>query len=254
MTRQRYPKAGDPNPVPSVHVVGLDGKETASFRPQPDDVLVFPELSWTPDSSAVALVKLDRVQTKAEVLLLPRAGGAPKLLLSESDPAWVNPMEPPRFLADGSGFLFLSERSGFRHLYRHAMDGALRNAVTKGDWMIDGPVEVDEKAGVAFFASTAKDPRERQIARVNLDGSGFAVLAAEPGTHSVLLSPSGRCFARHVLEPEHAAGAPAPGGGRRRAVARRSTRSRTPSPRSSSGPSRWAPSAAPTGRSSTRRS
>jgi len=75
------------------------------------------------------------------------------------------------------------------------MDGALRNAVTKGDWMIDGDVEVDEKAGVAYFASTVTDPRERQIARVNLDGSGFAVLSAEPGTHSVLLSPSGRHFA-----------------------------------------------------------
>jgi dipeptidyl-peptidase 4 len=195
VTRQRYPKAGDPNPVPSFHVVRLDGKETASYRPQPDDVLVFPEFSWTADSRSVAFVKLDRVQTRAEVFLLARDGGAPKPLLAESDPAWVNPMPPPRFLADGSGFLLVSERTGFRHLYRYAMDGTLRNAVTSGDWMIDGDVEVDEKAGVAWFASTLTDPRERQVARVNLDGSGFAVLSAEPGTHSVLLSPSGRHFA-----------------------------------------------------------
>ncbi|HUM01777.1 MAG TPA: DPP IV N-terminal domain-containing protein, partial [Thermoanaerobaculia bacterium] len=166
VTRQRYPKAGDPNPVPSVHVVGLDGKETASYRPQPDDVLFYPEFSWTADASAVSFVKLDRVQTAAEVFLLPRGGGAPRLLLAESDPAWVNPMEPPRFLADGSGFLFVSERTGFRHLYRYAMDGTLRNAVTQGDWMIDGPVEVDEKGGVALFAATIGDPRERQICRV----------------------------------------------------------------------------------------
>ncbi len=196
VTRQRYPKAGDPNPVPSVHLVEISGAK-ASARDATfanDDVLVYPEFSWTADSSAVSFVKLNRVQTKAEVLLLPRDGTAPKLLLSESDPAWVNPMEPPRFLADGSGFLFVSERTGFRHLYRYAMDGTLRNAVTKGDWMIDGPVEVDERAGVAFFASTVKDPRERQVCRVNLDGSGFAVLAAEPGTHSVVLSPSGRSY------------------------------------------------------------
>jgi dipeptidyl-peptidase-4 len=195
VTRQLYPNAGDPNPVPSVHVVGLDGKETASYRPQPEDVLVAPELSWTPDSKGVSFLHLDRVQTKAKVFLLPREGGAPKHLLTESDPAWINAIEPPRFLKDGSGFLFVSERTGFLHLYRYAMDGTLRNAVTKGDWMIDGPVEVDEKAGAAFFASTAKDPRERQVCRANLDGSGFSLLAVEPGTHSVLLSPSGRFFA-----------------------------------------------------------
>jgi len=193
---QRYPKAGDPNAVPSVHVVGLNGMETAAWTPEPDDVLVAPEFSWTPDAAAVSFLKLDRVQTRVDVYLLPRAGGKPRLLLSETDPAWINAdaLEPPRFLKDGSGFLFLSEASGFMHLRRHAADGSPRNSVTSGPWMIDGGWDVDEKAGVAYVVTTEKDPRERHVYRVRLDGTGLTRLTSEDGTHGLVLSPGGRWF------------------------------------------------------------
>ena len=196
LNRQRYPKAGDPNAIPSVHVVGLDGRESALFAPVPDDVLIAPVFSWTPDSSAVSFLKFDRVQTHVDVCLLSRVGGAPKLLLSESDPAWINAdhLEPPRFLKDGSGFLYLSEASGFAHLRLHGPDGTPKNSVTKGSWMIDDVWDVDEKGRVAYFVATEKDPRERHVYRVRLDGTGLTRLTKEEGTHGLVLSPGGRFF------------------------------------------------------------
>src|SRR5664280_1888402 len=190
---QRYPKAGDPNAIPSVHVVDLAGHETASFAPAPDDVYLAPELAWTADGKRVCFLLLDRPQTTLDVLLLPRTGSAPEKLLTETDAAWINAIEPPRFLADGT-FLFLSERTGFFHLYRYAADGTLRNAVTKGDWMIDGPWAVDEKAGLVWFTATERDPRERHVYRARLDGTGFARVTGEHGFHSLKLSPGGDSF------------------------------------------------------------
>ena len=190
---QRYPKAGDPNAIPSVHVVDLDGKETASFAPTPDDVYVAPQLAWTADGKQACFLVLDPPQTTLDVWLLPRAGGAPKKLLTETDAAWINALEPPHFLKDGS-FVFLSERSGFLHLYRHAANGTPMNAITKGDWMIDGPWSVDEKAGVVFFTATERDPRERHVYRVKLDGTGFQRLTKERGVHTLSLSPGGAFF------------------------------------------------------------
>jgi dipeptidyl-peptidase-4 len=190
---QRYPKAGDANAVPSVRIVDLDGKETASFTPAPDDVYVAPHLAWTADGKQACFLVLDRPQTTLDVWLLPRAGGAPKKLLTETDAAWINALEPPHFLPDGS-FLFRSERSGFQHLYRYAADATLRNAVTKGEWMIDGPWAPDEKAGVVYFTATEKDPRERHVYRVKLDGTGFQRLTEEHGVHTLLLAPGGAFF------------------------------------------------------------
>ena len=190
---QRYPKPGDDNAIPSVHVVDLNGRETGSYAPVPDDVYVAPELAWTSDGKEACFLVLNRAQTALDVFLLPRSGGVPRRLFTQTDPAWINAIEPPRFLADGT-FLFRSERTGFQHLERHSSDGTLLNAVTKGDWMIDGPWSVDEKAGLVFFVATEKDPRERHVYRVKLDGSGFQRITQERGTHSLIPAPSGGSF------------------------------------------------------------
>jgi dipeptidyl-peptidase 4 len=190
---QRYPKSGDPNAIPSVHVVDLAGQETASFAPAPDDVYVAPELAFTADGKDVCFLLLDRSQTTLEAFLISRSGGTPRKFLSETDAAWINAIEPPHFLADGT-FIFRSERTGFQHLYRYAKDGRLLNAVTRGDWMVDGPWTVDEKAGVVWFTATEKDARERHVYRARLDGTGFLRVTEEAGFHSLLVSPAGTFF------------------------------------------------------------
>ncbi len=190
---QRYPKAGDANAIPSVHVVDLAGNETAAYAPSPDDVYVAPEMAWTPDSKAVSFLLLDRPQTHLDVFLLSRMGGTPRPLLSESDPAWINAIAPPHFLKDGS-FVFLSERSGFFHLYRHAADGTPMNAITAGSWMIDGPWAVDETMGTVWFRANTKDPRERQVFVAKLDGSSMTRVTTEPGVHTLTSAPNAAYF------------------------------------------------------------
>lgn len=193
---QRYPKAGDPNATPSVGIVswrpGESGRRSTVAGFDGEDVLLGPSLSWTPDSSAVAFTKMDRTQTRIEAFLLPRAGGAPRSLLSETSASWINSHEPPLFLPDGSGFLWLSERSGFLHLWRYRMDGTLGGPLTEGAWAITDTPRLDAAAGAVFFTATAKDPRERHLYRVGLDGSGFAPLTSEKGTHQAIPSPGGR--------------------------------------------------------------
>jgi dipeptidyl-peptidase-4 len=190
---QKYPKAGDRNPVPSVHVVEVDGSGGQDIGFSPEDVLLGPEVSWSPDSRFVAYCKLDRTQTSLGLWFLPRKTGEPKLVLEEKDPAWINAIAPPSFLPDG-GFLWLSERSGFAHLYRYNRHGKLLNAVTKGNWMIDEEFTVDGKNGLVYLVGTEKNPRERHVYRVKLDGSRFQRLSQERGCHSLMLSPDGRFY------------------------------------------------------------
>ncbi len=71
---ERYPKAGDANAIPSVHVVDLAGKETASFAPSPDDVYVAPEMSWTRGRKG-GLLPPPRPAADAPGLAPPRTSG-----------------------------------------------------------------------------------------------------------------------------------------------------------------------------------
>lgn len=194
---QRYPKPGDPNASPSVRVVTWDpsGLATTSRSVSYDGErdLLGPELAWTPDSSAVAYTKMDRTQTAIEAFLLDRSGHAgPRSLLRETSESWINAHEPPLFLPDGSGFLWLSERSGFLHLWRYRMDGTLVGPVTKGEWTITDTPRLDARAGTVTFTATEADPRERHLYRVRLDGTGLTRLTSGKGTHAAIPSPDGR--------------------------------------------------------------
>jgi dipeptidyl-peptidase-4 len=210
---QRYPTAGAPNAVVRLGVVGIgkDGspgpERLLSF--EPDDVYVAPQLSWTPDSRGLAFQLLDRAQDRLDLRLVAvpdsPAGplGTPRTVLTERSRTWVNLLAPPRFLKDGRRFLWLSERDGFEHVYVCDLAGGCR-AVTQGPWMVDSrssstepppPLVLDEGTGFLYFVATEKDPRERHLYRIRLDGTGRARLTSEPGTHRVLPSPDGRFYA-----------------------------------------------------------
>jgi dipeptidyl-peptidase-4 len=201
LTEERFPQSGDPNPVPSLHVVSVEGSEPQSWTLSGAKSVEYfgPSFSWTPDSKAVAFLTLDRAQDELSVHLWDAAAGAHRLLLTEKDAYWINSLEPPRFLGDNQRFLWLSERDGWMHLYLYGLDGTLQRQLTQGNWMIDHPrfqnspiIGLDEKGGWAYFIATTPDPRERHLYRVGLQGSGLERLSHQPGMHAFSLSPDGR--------------------------------------------------------------
>jgi dipeptidyl-peptidase-4 len=204
---QRYPRAGRPNPKVRVGVVGVtsDGPETAWVAVDPASYEYVARVQWLPDSKRLSVQTMPRTQNRLTLHVVDRDGQAPRVVLEESDDAWVNIHDDLRFLGDGEEFLWASERDGFAHLYRYRLDGALVNRVTSGEWAIrssgDGPfwlrqalVGVDEEAGWVYFTALEKASTESHLYRVRLDGTGFERLTREDGTHTIDVSPDGRFY------------------------------------------------------------
>lgn len=194
LIRQRYPKAGDPNAVPSVHVVtvGERASKISTIPLKATVEYVGPDFSWTPDSSEICFLTLNRAQNELTVHLWNPASGEDRTLLVEKDPYWINSIVPPHFLGDGRRFLWLSERTGFLHLYLYNRDGTLVQPLTRGEWMIDGAFEANAQGDWVFFTATEKDPRERHLYRVRTDGAGFERISKEAGVHKLNPSSDGR--------------------------------------------------------------
>jgi dipeptidyl-peptidase 4 len=188
-----YPKAGDPNPLAKLAIVStIDGATTWVDTNRYTDFLIV-NAGWTPDSRAVIYQIQDRQQTWLDLNLADRAAGTAKTLFRESSKAWVerwaDESADPVWLKDGS-FLWLSERTGWRHLYHYTPDGTLIKQVTDGAWEVRSVQGVDRTGDWIYFSGTERTVLGDDVYRIHLDGAGLQRISSSPGHHYALFNPA----------------------------------------------------------------
>jgi dipeptidyl-peptidase 4 len=192
LEEQRYPRAGDPNPgvrLGLVDVAGGTPRWIDLARYTADEPLLV-GVAWSPDGRRLVFQVQDRIQTWLDLDEADADTLRVRTLLREKTKAWVDaPDAGPAWLADGS-FLWLSERTGWRHLYRYRADGTLLGALTQGDWEVRKLHGVDGRGGWAYFSGTEHSPIGADVYRVHLDGSGRERLSRADGTHAPSFNPS----------------------------------------------------------------
>jgi dipeptidyl-peptidase 4 len=190
----KYPVAGAPNPTVELGVVDAAGGSTRwvnNFKYQGGEFLIT-RVGWTPDSKKLVYEVQDREQTWLDLNLATNLD-TPQTLIHETSKAWVNLSELPSWLKDGS-FLWESERTGWKHLYRYTADGKLMGAVTSGEWEIRKFFGIDEANGYLYFSSDEFSEIGSQTYRSKLDGTGRTRITQGEGTHSVNFNPQFSLF------------------------------------------------------------
>jgi dipeptidyl-peptidase-4 len=191
---ERYPVGGGNNPIVHVYVVDAAGGKARQMDTGAETNQYIPRVQWLTDSKRLAIERMNRKQTQIELLVADAASGKSSAVLTDKDDYWINVSDDLYFFKDGKRFLWSSERSGYRHFYLYDLAGKLLGQLTKGEWEVSKLEGVDEAKGIVYFTATEKTPLERHLYRVNLDGSGFARITREDGTHGVAVSPSATAF------------------------------------------------------------
>lgn len=192
----RYPFAGKDNARVRLGVVSIDGGEPVWMDLGADPDIYLARVNWLPDGSLTAQVE-NREQTRLDLLRFD-SSGQPGLLLSETNEVWINLHNAFRALKTGpfaGGFIWASERTGFRHLYLYNGQAELLHPLTTGDWMVDDVIGIDEDNSILYFTATMHSPLESHLYAVSLDGSAEPRrITAEPGVHQVILDHACRRF------------------------------------------------------------
>ena len=190
----KYPKSGTTNPRATLWVArARDGKvvcvDLGAYSAE-DEILIV-HVGWTPEGDEVVFQVQNREQTWLDLVFAdPRTGACRTLVHEEAEWGWVNRIAMPRWLDDGS-FLWWSERTGYKHLYRYGRDGKQLAAVTSGDWEVRRIVRLDEAAGWVAYSGTKDSAVGPHVYRSGLDGSGFVRLSESRGSHSVSMNADG---------------------------------------------------------------
>jgi dipeptidyl-peptidase 4 len=191
-----YPKAGDPNPLVKLGMSSVTGGTPVwvDVSPSATSEFLIVDVDWTPDSQRVVYQVQDREQTWLDLNLADADSGRSRKLLRETTKAWVNNNGVAIWLRDGS-FLWFSERSGFKHLYRVAADGSVTNQITTGRWDVRTLYGVNQNVGVLYFSASERSPIGTDIYRINIDGTGLTRLSQTEGTHRAIFNPDFTLFA-----------------------------------------------------------
>ncbi len=184
----RYPRAGTANPVVRVGVVPVAGGKTVWMNTGSNTNIYLPRVCWLPNSKRLAIQRLNRAQTKLDLVFADASTGRSRTVITEEDRYWINVGGNPRFLPDGR-FIWSSERTGFRQLYLYSAKGRFIRQLTRGKWVVTSLAGVNAKAGLVYFVSTEASPLDRQLYRVGLDGKGLKRITSTAGTHQIVMAP-----------------------------------------------------------------
>jgi len=190
----KYPKAGEPNALVQVGVITL---ETAANGASPikwldlgtqTDIYI-PRIQWTPDPRILSIQRLNRLQNKLDLLFADVNSGATRVVLSDTDPCWVDVQDDLTFLKKKEQFIWTSERSGYRHAYLYDYNGRLLYPITSGEWEISALTGFDETAGLIYFSGKKDSPIEENVYRATTDGKNLERISQRAGWHSSNFSP-----------------------------------------------------------------
>jgi dipeptidyl-peptidase-4 len=190
-----YPKAGTTNSAVRIGIVDVSGASDGATRwmktPGDPRNTYLATLQWTADSRALLIQQLNRLQNTNDLLVADARSGDVRRAYRDTNQAWVDTVDDVIEIDGGKAVTWISEKDGWRHLYRVALDGSGDRLVTRFDGDAVDAAAIDVKHGFAYFIASPDSAIERFLYRTRLYGSGAierVTPAGQPGTHSYQIS------------------------------------------------------------------
>lgn len=112
------------------------------------------------------------------------------------------------YLDGGNTILWISERDGWRHLYRIKADDGNMTQLTKGEWNVREILKVnEEQEWILAYANGLKsakgeDPYNKHLIRISITDGGVEDLTPSNGNHSVAFNQDYTYFVDNSSRPD----------------------------------------------------
>ncbi len=195
ISSERYPKPGEAIPDVQVFIYNLKNKALtkADVGVNPNQYIV--GMKWQPDNNALWVQRLNRSQTRLDVLKVNIRNGNTQTIFFEETKNYLK-VYPSNlfFLQTKNAVIWLSEQDGYSHLYEVALNNGQKKQLTNGKWEVLNVEGIDEQNGEIYFMANESAVRDVQLYKCNLDGKNIRQLTAASGVHDVQITDNFRYF------------------------------------------------------------
>ena len=186
-------KVGDAEPLSRLGWMRIPDGDVRWLRPIPGDTLSPDDITlkdWSPDGNAALVVAVSHDFKTRVISTVSADSGALHPIDALRDSAWVDGpcADCAGWLARGARIWFVSEATGFAHLYTTDPRGGARRQLTSGRWeVLDVALSNDE---TQFELHTSESsPYEQQLWRMPVAGGARTRVTTPVGSHDATPSP-----------------------------------------------------------------
>ncbi|MCK7554679.1 S9 family peptidase [Chitinophaga sedimenti] len=202
-----YAQPGDPNTMYEVYVGDVAAKTVR--KAAIDSCNDRPSIRWRKsDNRYFTYERADRGHQRFRIVEVDRETGATRNIVEEKTNTFIYEQRIfTSYLDDKDEIIWSTEKDGYMHLYLvDAKKGGVKNAITKGDWVVRGVDSVDAKKRQVWFRASGmnagEDPYNVHYYRINFDGKGLVKLTTANGQHSLTFSPDRSFYIDNYSRPD----------------------------------------------------
>ena len=183
----KYPKTGEVNSKVSVHTFDIQTRVTRQMDVPLDKDGYIPRIRFTKDPEKLAIMTLNRHQNRFDLYFCNPRSKVCKLVLRDETDTYIKERIFDEIHFYDQNFSFVSEKSGFNHLYWYNMNGTLVKQITSGNYELKEFLGYDEADSSFYYSSNEESPLQQAIYKVDRKGKKTK-LSANVGTNSAQFS------------------------------------------------------------------
>ncbi|MDD4142094.1 MAG: S9 family peptidase [Bacteroidales bacterium] len=185
----KYPKAGEDNSIVSVHIYDIATGKTVTADVGNETDQYIPRIRWTKRDNTLSIFRVNRLQNKFEILFTNANSGKSEVVYTDTNRYYIDEAIYDNITyIDANTIIVMSERSGFRHIYRHYIDTNVSQQITAGDWDVSEYLGYDTKKNTVYYISTEETPIRTDLYSIRIDGKKRTKLSTGKGSNSAVFS------------------------------------------------------------------
>lgn len=210
-TPVQYPKVGQDPSSAKIGVIDISTKSTTWLNiPGDTKQHYLPRMQWLPEKDQLLVQQLNRKQNHLKIFNCSGSSGEATLIYEEKDEAWIEIFgvdlsmkglnDDLPVVDKGNAFLMITEKDGWRHIYKVGINGGEEQLLTPGNYDIATFYLVDEKSKYLYFNASPDNATQRYLYRASLKDNGKkekVTNEAYSGVNLYNFSPSGK-YAIHT--------------------------------------------------------
>lgn len=192
----RYPKVGDANPKIKIGIADISNAKTtwADFNENDDQYFGMPY--WSADGKTLLAQWINRDQNHLKIYAVDPLTGMKKDFYDEAQKTWIDLDDLSRVnvLDNGKGYIIISNKTGWQHLYYYDKTGKLINPITTGNFTVTAIDYIDEKNKIVYFTARRENSARTDLYSIKFDGKNLKRLTSGDYNNTIEMSPSGNYF------------------------------------------------------------